>query len=140
MNSFASKRILVVDDSETMRMFILLHLIKLLPGVKITEAVNGADAIDKLKGQDVDLILTDMNMPVMDGAGVITAVRKDLKMTTPIIVLTTMGEQKDRARGIELGASDYITKPINVREFRDTILKNIAWTTSEAVPDAVLRS
>lgn len=104
-------------------MFILMHLIKLLPGVQVMEAVNGADAVEKLSRQDVDLILTDMNMPELDGAGLIRAVRHAMKRETPIIVITTMGEQKDRERGIELGANGYITKPINVREFRDTILK-----------------
>jgi len=126
MRGFADKLVLVADDSETMRMFILMHLIKLLPGVKVMEAVNGADAVEKLSKQDVDLILTDMNMPELDGAGVIRAVRHALKKETPIIVITTMGEQKDRERGIELGANGYITKPINVREFRDTILKFIS--------------
>ncbi len=118
-----NKRILVADDSQTMRMFILFHLIKMLPGVKIMEAVNGADALDKLRAQDVDLILTDMNMPEMDGAGLVCAVRQELKRETPIIVITTMGELKDRERGLSLGANGYITKPINPREFREAILK-----------------
>jgi len=67
MMPWSHKRVLVADDSETMRMFILFHLIKTLPGVQIIEAVNGLDAIEKLKDQDVDLILTDMNMPELDG-------------------------------------------------------------------------
>ena len=123
MTSLMSKRILVADDSQTMRMFILFNLIKLLPGVKIIEAVNGADALEKLSKQDVDLILTDMNMPEMDGAGLVRSVRLVLKRETPIIVITTMGELKDRERGLSLGANGYITKPINPREFRETILR-----------------
>lgn len=126
MMSCLNKRILVADDSQTMRMFILFHLIKMLPGVKIIEAVNGLDAIEKMNGRDVDLILTDMNMPEMDGAGIIRAVRQVLKKNTPIIVITTKGEQKDRERGLALGANGYITKPIDVREFRETILKFLA--------------
>ena len=122
MMSLINKRILVADDSQTMRMFILFHLIKMLPGVKIVEAVNGADALEKLRGQDVDLILTDMNMPEMDGAGLVCAIRQELKRETPIIVITTMGELKDRERGLSLGANGYITKPINPREFREAIL------------------
>lgn len=117
-----NKRILIADDSQTMRMFILFHLIKMLPGVRIIEAVNGADALEKLSKQDVDLILTDMNMPEMDGAGLVCAVRQVLKRETPIIVITTMGELKDRERGLSLGANGYITKPINPREFREAIL------------------
>jgi two-component system chemotaxis response regulator CheY len=120
---FANKKVLVADDSQTMRMFILFHLIKMLPGVQIMEAENGAAAVEKLMRQDVDLILTDMNMPELDGAGVIRAVRQGLKKNTPIIVITTKGEKQDRERGMALGANGYITKPLNIREFRETVLK-----------------
>jgi two-component system chemotaxis response regulator CheY len=120
---FTNKKVLVVDDSQTMRMFILFHLIKMLPGVQIMEAENGAAAVEKLMRQDVDLILTDMNMPELDGAGVIRAVRQGLKKNTPIIVITTKGEKQDRERGMALGANGYITKPLNIREFRETVLK-----------------
>ena len=123
MRQFTNKKVLVADDSQTMRMFIIFHLIKLLPGVQIVEAENGAAAVEKLMRQDVDLILTDMNMPVMDGAGVIRAVRLGLKKETPIVVITTKGEKNDRERGIALGANGYITKPLNIREFRETVLK-----------------
>lgn len=123
MTSFADKKVLVAEDSETMRMFILFNLIKLLPGVKIIEAENGALALEKLENQDVDLILTDMNMPVLDGAGLIRGVRNALKKDTPIIVITTKGEENDRERGLALGASGYITKPLNISEFRATVMK-----------------
>jgi two-component system, chemotaxis family, chemotaxis protein CheY len=123
---FANKKILVADDSQTMRMFILFHLIKMLPGVQIMEAENGVAAVEKLMRQDVDLILTDMNMPELDGAGVIRAVRQGLKKLTPIIVITTKGEKQDRERGLALGANGYITKPLNIREFRETVLKFIS--------------
>jgi two-component system chemotaxis response regulator CheY len=122
MQSFENKRVLVVDDSETMRMFIFFHLIKLLPGVQLMEAVNGLDAIEKLNHQDVDLILTDMNMPELDGAGVIRAVRQVFKRDTPIIVITTKGEYMDRERGLALGANGYLTKPLNILQFREKIL------------------
>lgn len=125
MMPWSNKRVLVADDSETMRMFILFHLIKTLPGVQIIEAVNGLDAIEKLKNRDVDLILTDMNMPELDGAGIIRAVRNVFNRKTPIIIITTKGEQKDRERGMELGADAYITKPLNPLEFRETVRKFI---------------
>ncbi len=121
--SFENKRVLVIDDSQTMRMFVFFHLIKLLPGVQLVEAENGLDAIDKLKNRDVDLILTDMNMPELDGAGVIRAVRQVFKRDTPIIVITTKGEIPDRERGLALGANGYLTKPLNILEFREKILK-----------------
>ena len=123
MLSFQNKRVLVVDDSQTMRMFIIFHLIKLLPGVQLMDAVNGLDAIEKLKNQDVDLILTDMNMPELDGAGLIVAVRQEFKKDTPIILITSKGESLDRERGLALGANGYLTKPLNTLEFREKVLK-----------------
>jgi two-component system chemotaxis response regulator CheY len=123
MIPWAGKRVLVADDSQTMRMLLLFHLFKLLPGIKLVEAVHGVDAVEKLKQQEVDLILTDMNMPEMDGAGLICAVRQELKRDTPIIIITTKGELSDREKGIALGANGYITKPIDIRQFRETILK-----------------
>ena len=126
MTTWTDKRVLVADDSQTMRMLILFHLIKLLPGIKIIEAENGADALERLKQRDVDLILTDMNMPGMDGAGLILAVREELKRDTPIIIITTKGEQLDRDRGMRAGANGYITKPLDVRRFRETVLKFVS--------------
>jgi len=126
MTTWTDKRVLVADDSQTMRMLILFHLIKLLPGIKIIEAENGADARERLKQRDVDLILTDMNMPGMDGAGLIRAVREELKRDTPIIIITTKGEQLDRDRGMRAGANGYITKPLDVRRFRETVLKFVS--------------
>ncbi len=123
MALFTKKKVLVADDSQTMRMFIMFHLIKMLPGVQIMEAENGAAAVEKLMKQDVDLILTDMNMPILDGAGVIRAVRLGMKKSTPIIIITTKGEKNDRERGMALGANGYITKPLNIREFREMVLK-----------------
>jgi len=123
VRKFTDKKILVADDSQTMRMFIIFHLIKMLPGVQIIEAENGAAAVEKFTRQDVDLVLTDMNMPILDGAGFIRAVRLGLKKETPIIVITTKGEEHDREKGIALGANGYITKPINIREFRETVLR-----------------
>jgi len=125
MRSWSDKRVLVADDSQTMRMLLLFHLMKMMPGVKITEAENGADALEWLKKQEVDLILTDMNMPVMDGAGLITAVRQVLKRDTPIVIITTRGEGRDRERGMLCGANGYVTKPIDVRQFREMIRKFI---------------
>jgi two-component system chemotaxis response regulator CheY len=124
VRSFTDKKILVADDSTTMRMFLLFHLIKMLPGVRIVDAVNGADALEKFKQHpDVDLVLTDMNMPHLDGAGLISAVRNELKNNVPIIIITTKGEEADRERGLALGANGYITKPLDVLEFRKTVFR-----------------
>lgn len=124
--SFQNKKVLVIDDSETMRMFIFFQLIKMLPGVQLMDAENGLDAVEKLKQQDVDLILTDMNMPELDGAGVIRTVRQVFKKDTPIIIITSRGEHLEREKGLALGANGYLTKPLDILEFRKKILEYLS--------------
>jgi two-component system chemotaxis response regulator CheY len=106
------KRILVVDDSGTMRQLIKMVLMKHLP-CQIVEASDGLDALEKLKSGEFDLIFTDVNMPRMDGLGLVRSVRSALKLTVPMIIVTTKGGEADRDLGMELGANAYLTKPIN---------------------------
>lgn len=106
------KKILVVDDSATMRQLIKMVLLKHLP-CQITEAQDGLDALGKLKDGVFDLIVTDVNMPRMDGLGLVRSVREVLKLTVPIIIVTTKGAEADRDMGLKLGANAYLTKPIN---------------------------
>ena len=122
MFNYTDKSILVVDDSSIMRMFLVLTLKRMLK-VNITEAVNGLDALEKIKSARFDLLLTDMNMPEMNGAELVQWVRNGLKSDMPIIVITTMGEIKDRERGMELGANGYLTKPVNQVELIKTVCK-----------------
>ncbi len=122
MFNYADKSILVVDDSSIMRMFLVLTLKRMLK-VNITEAVNGLDALVKIKSAKFDLLLTDMNMPEMNGAELVRWVRIGLNSDMPIIVITTMGEIKDRERGMELGANGYLTKPVNQVELIKTVCK-----------------
>lgn len=123
MKDMNEKRILVVDDSATMRMFISMSIKKVLAVVSITEAVNGIDAIEKMKNQDFDLVLTDMVMPEMDGAQLISKIRGSLNKNIPIVIITTKGEEKDRNLGLSLGADGYITKPLSCQELKDTVSK-----------------
>jgi CheY-like chemotaxis protein len=122
MFNYSDKSILVTDDSAIMRMFLVLNLKRMLK-VNITEAVNGLDALAKLKSNTFDLLLTDMNMPEMNGAELVRWVRTGLNSDMPIIVITTMGEIKDRERGMELGANGYLTKPVNQTELIKTVCK-----------------
>ncbi len=123
MKDLGRKTILVVDDSAMMRMFISVTLRKALTDVTITEAENGADAVKKLQDQDVDLVLTDMMMPEMNGAQLIENIRKVMNRDMPIIVVTTKGEEKDRELGLSLGANGYITKPVNGHNLREVVIK-----------------
>jgi two-component system, chemotaxis family, chemotaxis protein CheY len=105
-------RFLVVEDSPTMRQLISFSL-KRFKGCKIVEAVDGVDALKKLQTEEVDMILTDINMPVMDGLKLVSLVRQNQKTKAlPIIIITTEGAQEDRDRGLALGADAYISKPI----------------------------
>lgn len=109
------KKVLLTDDSTIMRMVISMHL-KRFTGVQITEAVNGKDAFEKLRQGTFDLLLTDINMPEMEGTELVRLVRTELKSNIPIVIITTKGEVRDRDRGMELGANGYLTKPVNVKD------------------------
>lgn len=106
------KRILIADDSATVRQLIRMVLGK-RQGLSFTEAADGRLALEKLKAQEFDLLITDINMPNLDGLGLITAVRGEMKSFIPIIIVTTRGLEKDRDRGMELGATAYVTKPVD---------------------------
>lgn len=108
--------ILVVEDSPAVRQLIVFAL-KRLPDAKIVEAVNGVDALNKLSFEAVDLILADINMPVMDGLKLIGLLRNEPKYKEiPIIVITTEGVEEDRKKAMALGANAYLSKPIHTYE------------------------
>jgi two-component system chemotaxis response regulator CheY len=104
---------LVVEDSPTMRQ-LLVFALKRLKGIEITEADDGVDALKKLAGgTKFDIVLTDINMPIMDGLKLVKKLRDDPRYKdTPIVIITTEGGAEDRRRALELGANAYITKPI----------------------------
>jgi len=112
---------LVVEDSPTMRQLISFSL-KRFKGCKIVEAVDGVDALKKLSSDKVDMILTDINMPVMDGLKLVSLVRQNPELKAiPIIIITTEGADEDRQRGLALGANAYIAKPIQSSHLIKTI-------------------
>ena len=104
---------LVVEDSPTMRQ-LLVYALKRIPDMSTIEAADGVDALKKLASSPrPDLIITDINMPIMDGLKLVQRVRTDDKLRdVPIIIITTEGGAEDRARALALGANAYITKPI----------------------------
>jgi two-component system chemotaxis response regulator CheY len=115
--------VLVVEDSPTMRQLIVFAL-KRIRGFRIVEANDGVDGLKKLSAEKFDLILTDINMPIMDGLKLVSMVRNDPNYKeTPIIVITTEGAIEDRERALALGANEYITKPIQTMKILDTVKK-----------------
>jgi two-component system chemotaxis response regulator CheY len=103
---------LVVEDSPTMRQLIVFAL-KRIRGLTVIEADDGVDALKKMSAQRFDIILTDINMPIMDGLKLVRRVRADESLKDiPIVIITTEGADEDRQRALALGANAYITKPI----------------------------
>ena len=107
-----SKTILTVDDSRTMRDMLMMALTE--AGYQVVQAVDGVHGLEVLGAETPDVIITDINMPRLDGFGLIESVRRDERhRATPILVLTTESDaaKKDRARAA--GATGWIVKPFH---------------------------
>jgi two-component system chemotaxis response regulator CheY len=112
---------LVVDDSQAMRRSIMFALQR-LGGVVCVEAVDGADGLKKFSQSRFDLVLTDINMPLMDGLKLISHIRQASEQReVPIVVITTEGAAADRERAMTLGASAYLVKPVQSKVVLDTV-------------------
>jgi two-component system chemotaxis response regulator CheY len=95
-----------------MRQLLVLALSR-LKNLLVTEADDGVDGLRKLATGKFDIVLTDINMPIMDGLKLVKRIRSDhTHKDVPIIVITTEGSNEDRQRALQLGANAYITKPI----------------------------
>src|SRR6266446_1246946 len=104
------RRLLLVEDSSTMRRMISTILKE--EGYEIDTAVDGRDGLEKARAQRPELILTDFEMPELDGAGLCRALKEDKDLRTiPTILLTTLGETHNKVAGLDSGADDYIQKP-----------------------------
>ncbi len=107
-----SKAALTVDDSKTMREMVAFTLRG--AGFDVTEAEDGKDALTKTSGKKFDLIITDLNMPNMDGLQLIAELRQKPEFKfTPILMLTTEGDDQKKAQGKAAGATGWIVKPFN---------------------------
>ena len=105
-----SKRIITVDDAQTMRRLVCYTLRGV--GHDVIEAQDGVDALRVLEKQDVDLVITDVNMPNMDGLELVRRLRALPKFqSTPILLLTTESDPEKKKQGKEAGATGWITKP-----------------------------
>ena len=106
------KRILTVDDSKTMRDMLLVTLKQ--AGYDVVQADDGQAGLSKLKSEGADVIITDINMPVMDGIAFIKACRaQPAYASTPILTLTTENSDAKKAEGRAAGATGWIVKPFN---------------------------
>lgn len=108
--------ILIVEDSPTMRQLISFAM-KRIPDSHVIEATDGVDALKKMSGDKIDIILADINMPVMDGLKLVSLVRGNASYKDiPIVIITTEGAEEDRKRALSIGANAYLPKPIQTQE------------------------
>jgi two-component system chemotaxis response regulator CheY len=120
--SVMSKRILTIDDSKTMRDMLMLTLAE--AGFDVIQAVDGQDGLDVLAKEQVDVIITDINMPRMDGYEVIRNLRRNPEYkTTPILVLTTESEAEKKNLAREAGATGWMVKPFDPDRLVATVRK-----------------
>ena len=107
-----SVKVLAIDDSRTIRELLRATLVS--EGFTYECAVDGVDGVDKFGDFDPDVVITDINMPNMDGFGVIESLRgTDIETTVPIIVLTTESSAEQKARARDAGATGWIVKPFD---------------------------
>ncbi|WP_321371864.1 response regulator [uncultured Desulfuromusa sp.] len=115
------RHVLVVDDSPTMRQFIVFAL-KRFPNFIVDEADNGVTALKQLSLKKYDLLLTDVNMPMMDGLKLVGLIRNDVvNAELPIVVITTEGSDMTRDRALKIGADEFITKPLQTARLIEVV-------------------
>jgi two-component system chemotaxis response regulator CheY len=123
-----TKNLLVVDDSRMVRKIISVSL-RHEKHIKLYEAASGLEALDTLMETTIDLIFTDINMPNMDGLELIKRCKEDERLKNiPIVVITTEDRIEDRERALEIGATGFVTKPLD----RESI---ISMTSSMLQPE-----
>lgn len=116
------RRVLIVDDSVSMRQMVSFTLRQ--GGFEVVEAGQGEEALDRLNSNAVDLVITDLNMPVMDGITLIQNVRKQPGMKSkPILMLTTESQAAKKEQGKAAGATGWIVKPFDPDKLLSTIAK-----------------
>lgn len=110
----------------------IIRALAVFDNLRITEAHDGLDGMRKLLGHRFDIILTDLNMPIMDGLKLVKRVRMDAHhKDVPIIVITTQSAAEDRARAMQLGATAYLLKPINGAEVAEKVRELLGMTVHD---------
>jgi len=113
------QQILIVEDSPTMRALLTTALEDLDIPVKVTEAESGFDALRQLPRESYDLIVTDINMPDINGLELVSFVRNNAAYRgIPLVIVSTEGSERDRDKGVGLGADAYLVKPFEPDELK----------------------
>ncbi|MEN6498548.1 MAG: response regulator [Thermoguttaceae bacterium] len=117
-----SKTVLVVDDSTSMRQMVSFTMKE--AGFDVIEGTNGQEALTQVQGKSVNLVITDLNMPVMDGMTLIRQLRAKPEFKfTPILMLTTESQDAKKQEGKAAGATGWIVKPFNPEQLLQVVAK-----------------
>jgi len=117
------QRILIVEDSATMRSLLAATLEDLDLPVKITEASSGFEALRCLPREEYDLVVTDINMPDINGLELVSFVKNNEKYSRiPLVIVSTEGSERDRDKGLGLGADAYLVKPFEPEALRQVAI------------------
>ncbi len=120
-----SKCVMVVDDSIAIRKFVMFAL--RAQGLTVVTAQDGMEALEKMAQTPVDLVVTDLNMPKLDGYGLVRAIRSDREYADlPVIILSSLSDERDKAEGFRLGANAYLVKPFDQKRIQYEIAKYIS--------------
>lgn len=115
-------KILVVDDDKTTRKLLSLYLKG--KGYEVVTAENGLDAMEKAGTESVNFILTDMNMPYMDGIEFTKNVKSDpVLKNIPVVMVTTEADEDERERAFKAGVDEYLVKPVNAEQVTEAVMK-----------------
>ena len=126
------QRILIVEDSATMRSLIATSLEDLDIPVKITEASSGFEALRYLPREEFDLVVTDINMPDINGLELVSFVKNNEKYSRiPLVIVSTEGSHRDCEKGLGLGANAYLVKPFAPGELRRVVKDLLAGPAGE---------
>lgn len=119
------KRILITEDSTTMRS-LLVSTIDSMECFEIVEAASGFDALRLLPREKIDLVITDINMPDINGLELISYIRNNPQYREiPLFIISTEGSDKDKEKGIALGANEYLVKPFKPEQLQELIRRYI---------------
>jgi two-component system chemotaxis response regulator CheY len=117
-----AKTVLVVDDSASMRQMVSFTMKE--AGFDVVDAGNGQEALARVQGKSLNLVITDLNMPVMDGMTLVRQLRAKPEFKyTPILMLTTESQQEKKLEGKAAGATGWIVKPFNPEQLLQVVAK-----------------
>jgi PAS domain S-box-containing protein len=133
-SELAGRRVLLVEDNEVNR-FLATELLTDL-GIQVSIAFNGRECVDRVKAEPFDLVLMDIQMPVMDGLTATKLLRADSRFhSLPIVAMTAHAMSGDRERSVEAGLNDHLTKPINPQVLTEMLVR---WMPARSIPQPTI--